>query len=64
VKALDAHLARTHAMLATLNGSDAPNAPQAAAQLQIESIELESDRTYLTSLIEERTALETSNAPH
>ncbi len=64
VKALDAHLARTQSMLATLTGADAPNAPQVSAQLQIESIELESDRSYLTALIEQRTALETSHESH
>jgi len=64
IKALDDHATRTQTTLASLSDADAPNAPQVVAQLRIESIELEADRTYLAALVEQRTALEGSHESH
>ena len=58
---LDKQAARVEQGRALLEGSEAPNAPQARTVIELESIFLESDRVFLTALVEELSRLEEKN---
>jgi len=62
VTALDAHLARLTSERASLAGVEAPNKDQVVSSLELETIALEADRTYLAVLIDQRSALGGSHA--
>jgi hypothetical protein len=59
---MDGHLARLASERASLASVDAPNKDQVVSALELESIALEADRTYLAVLVEQRSALGGNNA--
>lgn len=62
IAVMDAHLARLARERDSLANVDAPNKDQVVSSLELETIALEADRTYLAVLVEQRSALGGSHA--